>query len=312
MLKRIFLTISLCIALLASGSCGSNAASGGSDHSGGAYGMAPGTSQALPASTSVAIPEIMLPGPLDPVWGADEVMLLAVAHLGNFTSIEGLKTSRFYPLFKSLYPEINDISTITVDTGSGDLWLIKPMMPNMSLAVNEYGLSMFMGDKSEDDAQVYYRTEQAQPIIIRMNADDPGQVKIIAVDNERHSLEWIPTTAPQDNLLRTHQGVTDITFHPIDWVAQPGQDYVCDLGSKKVRLRFYGDGQMFINDKPGRYISYLTTTDPDAVALYFIDNDGREGSALLNKWEQDERAFNVNFIDGYDLGLGKLATFTPM
>ena len=261
-------------------------------------------------SSSIQLPEFMFPGPLDPVWGEDEVMLLAIANLGDFTSIKQLHSSPFYPLFKSLYPEIENVKKIDVDTGSGELWFICPMSKNMSLAINEYNKEMFNGEMDESDGEVYYRTENAQPMLIRMSADDPGSVIINVVDNESHGMTWIPTMTPHDNVLRSPDQVTDFTYHPIDWVAELGRDYICDMGNKKVRLCFYGNGILAINGELGEYVSYHTT-HKDALALYYRDAKGREGTALITKWEQDDRAFNLSNFSGYDLGLGKLATFLP-
>lgn len=296
------LTALLAIVLIACGAATGNSESSTSDSTP-QYGK-------MAKAPSVRLPEIMFPGPLDPVWGDDEVMLLAVANLGDFTSIEQLHASPFYPLFKSLYPDIESVKKIEVDTGSGELWYVEPLAPGMSLAINEYDLAMFNGEKSEDDGEVYYRTEDAQPMLLRMSADDPGSVIINAVDNEGHGMTWIPTMTPHDNVLRSPDQVTDFTYHPIDWLAELGRDYICDMGNKKVRLCFYGNGILAINGKLGQYMSYHTT-HKDALALYYRDANGHEGTALLTKWEQDDRAFNMSNYSGYDLGLGKLATFLP-
>lgn len=307
MLKQIILSMMMWTALLAFGSCSST----GTSHDG----QAPNAdtmaeAQMPPQAQGISMPEIMFPGPLDPVWGDDEVMLLAVANLGDIASIEQLHASPFYPLFKSLYPEIESVKKIEVNTGSGQLWYVEPLAPGMSLAINEYDLAMFNGEKSENDGKVYYRTEDARPMLLRMSADDPGSVKINVVDNEGHNMSWIPTMSPADNVLRAPDEVTDITYHPIDWVAELGRDYTCDMGGKQVTLRFYGNGILAINGKLGQYVSYHTTHN-DALALYYRDANGREGTALLSKWEQDDRAFNMSNYSGYDLGLGKLATFLP-
>ena len=302
MLKKFILTALLAIVLIACGAATSNTEGTATDSTV-QYGK-------IAKSSSIALPEFMFPDPLDPVWGEDEVMLLAIANLGDFSSLSQLQSSPFYPLFKSLYPDIESVKKISVDTGSGELWYIEPLAESMSLAINEYSMEMFNGEKDENDGEVYFRTEKAKPMLIRMSADDPGSVIINAVDNEGHRMTWIPTMTPHDNVLRVPNEVTDFTYHPIDWLAELGRDYICDMGNKKVRLCFYGNGMLAINGELGEYISYHTTHN-EALALYYRDAQGREGTALVTKWEQDDRAFNLSNYSGYDLGLGKLATFLP-
>lgn len=260
------------------------------------------------AKSTIALPDFMLPGPIDPVWGPDEVMLVAIAHLGNYSSIKQLKQSPFYPIMLSCYPDLDQVKDI-IDTGSGDLWYVRPLGDNYSLAINEYNLDMFNGTQPEGSGKVYYRTEEARPLLLRMSAYDPGSVQINIVDNEGHSISWTPAMTPADNVLRDAMGVTDITYHPIDWLVDFGADYVCDLGNKKASLRFYGDGQVSINGRLGRYTSFHLKNNTDGVGLYYIDSEGREGTAIVTRFEQSDEAFNWQHLKGYALGIESFATF---
>lgn len=270
----------------------------------------PSTSQAsTPAMRrGISLPDYMLPGPIDPVWGDDEVMLVAIAHIGSFSNIQELQQSQFFPIWNSCYPGLSKINDI-IDTGDGDLWYIRPLGQNYSLAINEYNMDMFNGEQPEGSGKVYYRTEEAQPILLRMSAYDPGSVQINVVDNEGHSISWIPTMTPADNVLRDAVGVTDVTYHPIDWLVELGADYLCDLGNKSTTLRFYGNGLVNINGELGHYVSFHLNNNPDGVGLYYIDSKGREGTAIITKFEQNDQAFNLQHLKGYDLGIDSFATF---
>lgn len=256
----------------------------------------------------VNLPEYMLPGPIDPVWGENEIMVVAMAHIGPFSSLEELKKSPFFPIWNSCYPGLDKIKDI-IDTGKGDLWYIRPLGENCSLAINEYNMDMFTGKQEEGSGKVYYRTESATPLLLRMDANDPGSVQINVVDNDGHSFGWIPTMAPADNVLRDATAVTDVTYHPIDWLVDFGADYLCDLGNKKATLRFYGDGQVSINGRLGRYVSFHPQKDQSGIALYYVDEQGREGTAILTKFEQSDDGFNFQRLDGYGLGVDDFVTF---
>ena len=173
----------------------------------------------------------MMLGPLNPVPAVDEngketeFFVLVVANLGYYQSLDQLRKSPFYAQLCDLYPELKDVKDV-VDTGQGDLWFIRPWSKNTSLAINEYSMEVFLGEKSEDDAKVLYRTEDAKPMLLRMRADDPGSVKIHAVDNQKHVVTWIPTQTPSDNVLRQQAGIANITYNAVDNSAEFGTDYV--------------------------------------------------------------------------------------
>ena len=166
--------------------------------------------ESIPVRPVITLPEILLPGPIDPIW--EDNGILALGRIGRFDSMESLRHSPFYPLYCSCYPELEDINEITVDTGSGDLWLIRPRMENTSLAINEYTIDMFLGETPESDGRVLYRTENATAILVRMAADDPGTIRINAVNDEGYTLSWVPTQDPRTNLPRIPDGAEDITF----------------------------------------------------------------------------------------------------
>ncbi|MBR6285238.1 MAG: hypothetical protein IKR25_13255 [Muribaculaceae bacterium] len=265
---------------------------------------------------TVKLPRMMLPGPLDPVCNDEtgECPLLSVAWLGPFASIDELRASTFYPLLTDLYPALAEVSQVAVDTGGGSLWLIEPLFTEMSLAINEYDFDMFLGTRSEDDGAVLLRTEQARPIVVRMTAADPGQMRIHATDNEGHSLTWIPTLVPTTGELRyPDPDVVCTTMDVIIWRADLGRDYVCDLGGgHRATLRFYLDGQVAINGELGRYRAFHLDDRSEAMGLWLQDAHGRQTAARVTAFEGTDRAFNLEVVDGYDLGLGiSFATFLP-
>ena len=265
---------------------------------------------------TVRLPRIMHTGPIDPVCNDEtgECPLLGAAWLGFFDSIDALRQSAFFPLLLSAYPSLEQVDCVAVDTGSGPLWLLDPLAGEMSLAINEYDFDMFLGVRSEDDGAMLYRTETAQPIVVRMTAADPGQMRIHAVDNEGHSVTWIPTMVPHTGELRCPTPwVEPMTIDVVTWRAEPGRDYVCDLGSgHRATLRFYLDGQVTVNGEPGRYRAFHLDDIPDAMGLWLQDAHGRQTSAIVTAFEGADRAFNLQLFDGYDLGLGaRFATFLP-
>lgn len=267
-------------------------------------------------NVNVRLPKIMLTGPIDPVCNDEtgECPLLGAACLGYFGSIDEMRTNAFYPMLLSAYPSLEQVNRVTVDTGSGPLWLIDPLAVEMSLAINEYDFDMFMGTRSEDDAAVLYRTEDAQPIVVRMTAADPGQMRITAVDNEGNRVSWIPTIVPNTGELRCPSPwVEPTTLDVVTWRVEPGRDYVCELdGGHRATLRFYLDGQVAINGELGQYRAFHLDDNVEAMGLWIQDAQGRQTSAIVTEFEGDDRAFNFELIDGHDLGLSaNFATFLP-
>ena len=45
------------------------------------------------------------------------------------------------------------------------------------------------------------------------------------------------------------------------------------------------------------------------MGLYYIDSEGREGTAIITKFEQTDDAFNFQHLKGYGLGIDDFATF---
>lgn len=262
----------------------------------------------LAGKPSFDIPKPMLLGALNPIPAVDENgnerehFILIVANLGYYQSPDQLRKSPFYAQLCDLYPELRDVKDF-IDTGAGDLWLIRPWGKNTSLAINEYTMEMFMGEKSEDSGKIWYRTESAKPMLLRMKADDPGSVKINAVDNNGRRLTWIPTQAPQDNVLRTENGVVNLTYNAVDNSAEFGTDYVGQKpDGESVLIRFYADRQVRIGDKLTRYIAFHQSEGED-IGL-FIEGDGIESYATISGFAPDQQ-FSINFHKGNDFGFGK-------
>ena len=132
----------------------------------------------------LSLPTPLDPGPLDYIPDAetDEVVFFTIANLGHYKNVESMRKGPFWKLLCSLYPDVENINKITVDNGTGDIWLIVPWGENTSLAINEYNMDMFLGEQDPSDGQVYYRTEYAKPMLIRTPMDDPGSIIINAVD----------------------------------------------------------------------------------------------------------------------------------
>lgn len=268
----------ICFTTCHSNNVGSEANSNGSD-----------TSDS--SDSSVKLPEMMMPGPIDPIW--DDGDFFAIAHLGPFATIGQLRSNPLYQVMLSCYPGLDDINKIAVNTGSGDLWLVVPRSDQVSIAVNEYNLDFFLGTKDEDDATIYYKTESGEPFLMRMTADDPGSVKIVAV-NGGHVLEWIPTQDPHSNELRMADGVWNIT-RDIRF-CEYGMDYEGQTPAGKVPLRFYADGQLMFSDGLGRYCAFHLAKSPAGtvgIGLYYTAPDGRSGYAELQSYDQDGKTFTI-------------------
>ncbi len=172
-MKRIF-TI-LMMAVLMAGGCTFASTNRNNDSSADSSSAAAEALKAAPHAVSlpavkVKLPKPMLPGPVDPVWAEGESPLLGVAWLGHFASIDEMRRSVFYPILLSAYPPLDGIQELAVDTGDGDLWFFLPLEDNMSIALNEYDMDMFMGKRDENEGKVLMRTEYARPFVVRMCA----------------------------------------------------------------------------------------------------------------------------------------------
>ncbi|MBR1711953.1 MAG: hypothetical protein IJ722_00925 [Alloprevotella sp.] len=258
--------------------------------------------ESVTARPAITLPEILLPGPIDPIW--EDNGILALGRIGRFDNMESLRHSPFYKLYCSCYPELEGINEITVDTGCGDLWIIRPRMENTSLAINEYTFAMFAGETPESDGRVLYRTENAPAILVRMAADDPGTIRINAVNDEGYSLSWIPTQDPRTNLLRIPDGAEDITFEVMQGFAEMGTDYTATAGGKQATLRFYGDKQLYLNGQPGTYEAFHTQGENIGIAIYF-NIQGAESLAYVGGATEDYRSFTLTPAAGEDFGAGK-------
>ena len=261
----------------------------------------------LAGSPSFDIPKPMMLGALDPIPMVDENgndsehFILVVANLGYYQTPDQLRKSPFYAQLCDLYPKLSEAKDF-VDTGAGDLWFIRPWTENTSLAINEYTMKMFMGEEDESKGKVLYRTEYAKPMLLRMKADDPGSVKINAVDNSGHRLTWIPAQTPQDNVLRSEIGVVNNTYNAVDNSAEFGTDYVGQKSDgESVLIRFYADRQVRIGEQLARYIAYH---QEDGEIGLFIEGDGIESYAVISGFAPDQQ-FSLKFRKGNDFGFGK-------
>lgn len=254
-------------------------------------------------TAGIVIPELMMPGPLDPIPDAltDEYFVLVMANIGPFASLDQLHASPFYPQLCSLYPELADITDI-VDTGKGDLWLLNPWTENTSLSLNEYNIDMFLDNQDPGSGKVYYRTENAKPMLVRMTTDDPGSVLINAVDNEGHQLSWAPASRPADNVLREEQGVANITFNPVDNSVEFGADYEAEANGERIPVRFYADRLLSFGYRMMRY--YACHQQDGKIGLLITDGDGQQCYAIIDGYAPDE-GFTLTYQQGADLGLGK-------
>jgi hypothetical protein len=259
-------------------------------------------------AAAIQVPELFMIGPLDPIpdESTGEYYVLQMANLGAFTSLEQLRQSPFYPQLCSAYPELPDISSI-IDTGKGDLWLLKPWTENTSLSLNEYNLDMFLGEREPGTGTVYYRTENFRPMLLRMTTDDPGSVQINAVDNEGHVFSWVPTSSPADNVLREELGVAVITYNPVDNSVEFGADYTAEVGGKELSIRFYADRLVSFNHKMMHY--YACHQKDDSIGVLFTDGDS-QCYALIDGYAPDVQ-FTLKAVQGTDIGLpiGTAVTF---
>lgn len=251
----------------------------------------------------IPLPAPFEPGPLDYIPDAenDEEVVLTMANLGFWDNVESMKKGPFWKLFCSLYPQIESINKLTVDNGEGCIWLIVPWEENTSLAINEYNMEMFLGNQSTDDGQVYYRTEQAEPILIRTSMDDPGSVLINAVTNSGVTMGWLPTQEPSTNNLRDQNGVGIITYDPLFYFVHYGPYYNADYNGEDINLRFFADRQLFFNGHMGHYFCYDTADGEQG--LYMKCGD-MECFGFINGKVEDEK-FTLTVKEGSINGAGK-------
>ena len=250
----------------------------------------------------ISIPTPFLPGPIDYIPNAetDEEVIFTMANLGHYDDVASMKKGPFWKLLCSLYPEVEGIDKLTVDTGSGDIWFINPWETNTSLAINEYNMDMFLGEQDPSSGQVYYRTEYAKPILVRAAMDDPGSMIINAVCESGTNMSWLPTQEPGTNELREQNGVGIITYNPIDNYAHFGNYYNADYNGDEISLKFYADRQLFYNGKLGRYMCYLISTD--ATGLY-MKCDDMECFGILGF--EDDETFTLTIVKGSIGGAGE-------
>lgn len=249
---------------------------------------------------TIELPKMMMPGPIDPIPSEGETPILMMAYLGPFTTLGELHASPFYAQLCSVYPELKGIDNL-IDTGQGDLWLIRPWSEGISLAINEYNMAMFNGEQEDSSGEIYLRTEQAEPLLLRMNAYDPGSVHICAVDNDGHQLSFIPTLSPQDNRLRTEPGVMNYSFNPADNSVEYGDDYTAQLTDGcTLSARFYANHLLRLGDQLLTYMAFLQ--EDGGVGIYIAGPD-IETYALLDGMAPDQ-GFSLKVVRGSDLGFG--------
>ncbi len=261
--------------------------------------------------SGVNLPAMLNTGPVDPIY--EDNQFISIAPIGNFKSIDDLKNSPFYNLLCIYYPALKDIKKVDIDTGQGNLWLICPREENTSLSINEYTQAMFLGSQDEDKGHVYFRTENLRPLIIRMAVDDPGTVKIIAVDNNGHELQWIPTQDPITGSLRDKQGVYEFDYGPS--ICKSDYDYVCPLDEdgNLIRLRIYDDGLIRKDNLEGHYrIFHLAhhAEDTSGLGLWVEDHYGVECYAEIVEYNYEEKYYVLRPLQGTLFPIGKDLKFT--
>lgn len=251
----------------------------------------------------LSLPTPLDPGPLDYIPDAetDEVVFFTIANLGHYKNVESMRKGPFWKLLCSLYPDVENINKITVDNGTGDIWLIVPWGENTSLAINEYNMDMFLGEQDQSDGQVYYRTEYAKPMLIRTPMDDPGSIIINAVDNEGNSMSWLPTQEPRTNELREQNGAPNITYDAIYYYAHYDTFYNAFPNNDEISLKFFADRQLFYNGKLGRYMCYHSAAGD---MVLYMRCDDMECYGILDG-NVDDGKFTLTIKGGTINGVGK-------
>ena len=272
----------------------------------------PADARANESQSAFHLPELLMPGPLEPVPiditdSTAQVPMLAVANIGRFASVSQLSKSYFYKQLCSLYPELQNMNRITVDTGVGDLWLFKPLLPNCSMEVKEYNMQIFMQEQKESEAKVLFKTDIARPILVKASMDDPGSL-IVDVDNrEGRRLHWIPTQSPADNALRFDEGVTVLSYNVLENFAEMGADYTASVNEGLASLRFYADRQVRLDNRLMRYMSFHTADGKVGLYIKGLDLDGY---FEVGGHKKDLESFTLTCRKGYDFGMGTNKTLT--
>lgn len=256
---------------------------------------------------TVALPTIVGMGPIDPIW--EDNQLLAVAHLGLFSNVKSLQNSACYHFLESCYPELTDIKDIEVDTGEGDLWLLRPRENGGSLAINK--LVRKSDEPSEYElSEVLYRTENCHPMLVRAKIDDdPYKLQVNLVAGSGQSLQWEPTISWDTHKLADNTGVVDITALPIENSIIMGAYYTAHIGDKDVQLRVLGDHRLYIGEMLCTYQCGFTSDG--RWGFYFYGGGDLEGFAKPFGHSEHGFDFELTPFSGYDfgIGLGKTAVF---
>ena len=148
---------------------------------------------------------------------AENGCICAVAFLGYGNDIASfLKNNKEYEKFSKRFPFINEIpeENYIVRDGGQEIYCIIPAEDNCSIAINEWICDESNGYYGEL-GDILYRSEYAEPMIIRCNLSDAmPDTQIIMVDNSGETLEYYPSLYMQDKTLVTpwyEPGVFDFT-----------------------------------------------------------------------------------------------------
>lgn len=260
---------------------------------------------------TVALPTIVGMGPIDPLYEDNQV--LAVAHLGLFSSVNALKASACHRFLESCYPELADIDKIEVDTGKGDLWLLRPRENGGSLAVNKITYHDD-GSGNYDVEEVLYRTEDCRPILVRAKIDEyPYALQVNLVAENGQSVQWVPEFDWETRHLKESAGVVDITALPIENSIIMGAYYTAHIGDKSVQLRVLADHRLYIDEFLCTYQCGFTSDG--RWGFYFYGGGDIEGFAKPFGHSEHGFDFELTPFSGYDfgIGLGNTAVFeTPV
>ena len=129
--------------------------------------------------------------------------LLSVARLGKYSSMQGLKDCDSYATLCENYPMLASIDELSVDTQEGDLWLFQ-CLPGSTIAINQL--------TADGVGQVYYRSEDAESLVVRFSAVAPGSIHVNVVGANGSVLIWIPLLNNVTNKLEESTGVIDMTI----------------------------------------------------------------------------------------------------
>lgn len=210
---------------------------------------------------------------------------LMISNLGHYATVEQLKASPIYPVLAKAHPQLAQISEVTIDRGSGNMWLLVPCREGMSLAVNEYNIDIFNGDIAENDAPVLYRSEEPMPMIIRAPMDAPGSIRIIAVAG-KVTVDCVPQFNPADNELRM------INITEVSYLSQPLRlHYGSEYSAGSMQCIFYQDRQVRVNGVLMNFFAYKSVDGENI--LYFYNDEGKDFWGTFD--EQPPGKPNFNF-----------------